>query len=230
MNKIVVIAVAVVVLLTLGLGTGAVMAAKPGTVDPWTTDTTYNGNGLPSGAHYNLNIIGAPKDKNPDAEGWDDTSRHTIMVELGSKTNIYMQQGDGFAVIDGNGTDNDGARFQLDEGRYEVFLCALGKPNKSVTITPEVIFDGQTAEEVFLLGTITVDHNKKPKWERVTGLFLVTVSIDTGAGIVDYHNAWVFDIPELIDYWWEYDNSGCKLCQVRFYKVDSIPEEGIPTP
>ena len=64
----------------------------------------------------------------------------------------------------------------------------------------------------------------------MTGLFLVTVSIDTGSGIVDYHNAWVFDIPELIEYWWEYDNNGNKLCQVRFYKVDSIPEEGAPTP
>jgi hypothetical protein len=182
------------------------------------------GNGLPSGPHFNLNIIGAPKDKNPDA-GWDNPQRHTIMVDLDGHTNIYMQQGDDFAVIDADGTDGD-CRFQLGEGRYEVYAAALGKPNKSVTITPEATFDADTGDIVFYLGSITLEHNKKPKWERVTGMFLVTVDITVDDTTTSYHNAWVFDIPELIDYWWNYDNSGCKLTQVRFYKVDTIPEEG----
>ena len=178
-----------------------------------------------NGPHYNLNIIGAPKDKSGN---FDNPDRHTIMVDLNGHTNIYMQQGDDFAVIDGDGTDGD-CRFQLGEGRYEVYAVALGKPNKSVTITPEATFDGQVGDEVFYLDTITLTHSKKPQWERVTGMFLVTVSIDTnGDTIADitYHNEWVFDIPELIDYWWNYENSGCKQTQVRFYKVDSIPEEG----
>ena len=228
MKKLMVIALAVVLVLTLALGTGVVMAVKPGSVTPGTTDTTYNGNGVPSGPHYTLTIHGAPKDKNPDAEGWTNSNRHSIFVNLESLSKIYMQQGSGFAVVDANGTASGGndARFQLDEGRYEVFLVALGKPNKEVTITPEATFEGQVTEEVFYLDTITVKHDKKPKWERVTGMFLVTVTVNVGAGDVTYRNAWVFSIPELIEYWWNYDNNGCKLCQVRFYKVDSIPEEG----
>jgi len=183
-----------------------------------------------SGPHYNLNIVGAPKDKTGGSESQD---RHTIMVDLTGHTDIYMTQGDDFAVLDWNGTDGR-ADFQLGPGKYEVYAVALGKPHKSVTITPEATFEGQTGDEVFYLDTITLTHDKKPRWERVTGMFLVTVTVTVdpdGAGpllpvTTTYHNEWVFEIPELIDYWWNYENSGCKLTQVRFYKVDSIPEEG----
>jgi len=66
-------------------------------------------------------------------------------------------------------------------------------------------------------------------------LVTVTVGVDTdGDGVVDdtftYHNEWVFEIPELIAYWWDYENSGCRLTQVRFYPVESIPEEGTANP
>jgi hypothetical protein len=178
-----------------------------------------------NGPHFNLNIIGAPKDK--DGGNFDNPNRHTIMVDLNGHTNIYMQQGEDFAVIDGDGTDGD-CRFQLGAGYYEVYAVALGKPLKTVTITPEATFDDQTGEEVFALGSIDLTHDKKPVWHRVTGMFLVTVTVDPdGAGPLPsttYTNEWVFDIPELIDYWWEYDNGGVKLTQVRFYKVDEMPE------
>jgi hypothetical protein len=194
-----------------------------------------------NGKHYNLNIIGAPKDKNAE---FDNPDRHTIMVDRTGHTNIYMTQGTDFAVIDGDGTDGT-ARFQLGAGRYEVYACVTGKPNKSVVISPEATFDDQLGEEVFYLDTITLSHNKpdgkpggKPQWERVTGMFLVTVTIwnDDGDGVVEpgetvtYNNEWVFDIPELIDYWWNYDSNGARITKVRFYKVESIPEEGTVTP
>ncbi len=190
--------------------------------------TAGTGNGLPTGPHFNLNIIGAPKDKNPDA-GWDNPERHTIMVDLNGHTNIFMQQGEDFAVVDADGTDGD-CRFQLGAGKYEVYAVALGKPNKPVTITPEATFDGQTGDEVFYLGSVILNHDGKPKWERVTGMFLVTVTVTVDGVTTTYNNKWVFDIPELIDYWWNYENSGCKLTQVRFYKVASIPEEGTVNP
>lgn len=204
MKKLMLIVAAVTILATLGVGVA--LAGQ--------------GNGLPGGQHFNLNIIGAPKDKNPDATGWSDPERHTIMVDLNGKVNIYMTQGDNFAVIDANGTDGI-ARFQLGSGKYDVYAVALGKPAKSVTITPQAAFDGQTGEEVFYLGSVTLSHNKQPKWQKVTGLFEVTVTVTTADGVSTiYNNAWVFSIPELIEYWWEYDNSGLKLTQVRFYKVD----------
>ena len=46
-----------------------------------------NGNGAPSGAHYNLNIIGVPKDKTADMT---DGSGHRIFVKLEGKTKILL--------------------------------------------------------------------------------------------------------------------------------------------
>jgi hypothetical protein len=59
-----------------------------------------------SGPHYNLNIIGV---ENPKNSSLQDTSRHTIFVDLGKNsgvtTNIYLVPGEDFQVCDGNGFD-----------------------------------------------------------------------------------------------------------------------------
>src|SRR3989344_372677 len=77
------------------------------------------GNGAPSGAHYNLNIIGVPKDKTADMTG---SNGHRIFVPLFGKTNIWLCESgvdsacsdvDGFQVLDANGTDSNGAAFAL---------------------------------------------------------------------------------------------------------------------
>src|SRR5260370_769155 len=65
-----------------------------------------NGNGAPSGAHFELNIIGVSDPKTQPLTGGD---RHTIFVGLGTKgqevtSNIYLTQG-GFSVCDGNAFD-----------------------------------------------------------------------------------------------------------------------------
>jgi hypothetical protein len=122
-----------------------------------------NGNGFPSGPHYNLNIIGGSC-KDATLTG---SNRHTIFVPLGSKTeaatsNIYLCQGPTFQVLDGNactaaiGCDlsgKTGAVFQLpcdlyapdgtitdctagtDSATYCVFAEALGTPGGQATIT-----------------------------------------------------------------------------------------------
>ena len=66
-----------------------------------------NGNGAPTGAHYNLNIIGV---ENPKNSTLTDSNRHTIFVALGKKdnavqTNIYLVPGLEWKVCDGNGFD-----------------------------------------------------------------------------------------------------------------------------
>jgi hypothetical protein len=83
------------------------------------------GNGAPSGPHYNLNIIGVEKAKNPDLTG---SQRHTIFVALGKNdtvtSRIYLTPALDFEVCDGNGFDaaidcqgnqiaNEGAVFAL---------------------------------------------------------------------------------------------------------------------
>ena len=62
-----------------------------------------NGNGMPSGAHYNLNLIGT-SEKNADMKG---NKGHRIFMPLYGNAKIYLQEGD-FRVIDANGTDGDG--------------------------------------------------------------------------------------------------------------------------
>src|SRR5215212_6096604 len=59
------------------------------------------GNGAPSGAHYNLNIIGMSHDKSANMTGGDG---HRIFVDLGAKgtaagTKINLTEGP-FAVLD----------------------------------------------------------------------------------------------------------------------------------
>jgi len=60
------------------------------------------GNEMPSGPHYNLNIIGAN-----DKDDVGDSMGHTLFVSMDGKTRIIMTQAeDGqFVVTDRNGTD-----------------------------------------------------------------------------------------------------------------------------
>ena len=81
-----------------------------------TTLPALAGNGAPSGAHYNLNIIGVENAKKADMTG---SNRHTIFVPLYSKTTgvnstdgtvivdskIWLTPGADFKVCDGNGFD-----------------------------------------------------------------------------------------------------------------------------
>ena len=111
-----------------------------------TPDLFKQGNGSPSGAHYNLNIIGT-KEKSAEMVG---SNGHVIFVPLEGKIRIDLQEGD-FAVLDANGTDGV-AQFQLPnpgldtyvvgdvgdadtEADYSVFVRPLGKPGGWSTIT-----------------------------------------------------------------------------------------------
>ena len=91
------------------------------------------GKGL-SGPHYNLNIIGVPKDKTADMTG---SNRHTLFVPLDTSgrldgnVKIYFVAGEEFRVLDGNATDNDGATIEVPHGDpgtvcSDVYATALG--------------------------------------------------------------------------------------------------------
>src|SRR4030042_2682062 len=96
------------------------------------------GSGAPSGAHYNLNVIGVPKSKTADMTG---SSGHRIFVPLTGSCQIKLGEGT-FQVLDANCTDAE-ARFQLpnpdptNSGRttYSVWPRALGKPGGSSETT-----------------------------------------------------------------------------------------------
>ena len=205
--------------------------------------TSATGNGAPSGPHYNLNIIGVPKDKSPSFDGG---SGRRIFVDLGktgaaANTRINLIEGE-FAVMDANGTDGTAA-FQLPNPdpdgdgttQYAVYVRALGKPGGKATM--QSCYDDDTgtwcaADFTGGVEPVTLERTKggAPKFTNVSKNLL----------FVDYCTAWAAgddgitgttdDVctstsqialfgNTLLSYYWSYDNEGLKLAQLRFYEL-----------
>jgi hypothetical protein len=186
------------------------------------------GNQMPSGPHYNLNIIGSPKTKEV-GDSWG----HTLFVKLNGKTKINMTQDeDGeFYVVDRNGTDGT-AEFNIAPGYYNVFARALGKPipdTVQINASGE-FFDALDGMKLIWLGMVNLTREKgKPQTVNINELFYVDVLLckaveaDVCVEWVEYTDTWVFDIEELYNYFWEYDNVGLRLMQIRFYPCTIDP-------
>jgi hypothetical protein len=100
MKKIFAVVLAIVMLLTLG---GTALADKP-------LDKIDSSNGAPSGAHYNLNIIGLPKGVGYDKDLNDNFTGGNgarIFVSRKGTTSIYVQgRNEPYQVLDHDGTDS----------------------------------------------------------------------------------------------------------------------------
>ena len=80
-------------------------ATAPSATSPLPGESSLaSGNGAPSGAHYNLNIIGVPKDKSASMTG-DNGGR--IFVDLVGSTKINLTEGS-YQVLDANGNHSRG--------------------------------------------------------------------------------------------------------------------------
>ncbi|HEV2671764.1 MAG TPA: hypothetical protein VGU74_11765 [Gemmatimonadales bacterium] len=190
------------------------------------------GNGAPSGAHYNLNIIGVSHQKNSNM---DFSGGNVIFVGLGSRKDsdavstkiLLSQSADGvFQVLDKNGTDGE-ASFSLPApGSYTVWARALGTPGGKAKIKtcatdillvdPAVICS--TQNEVFVRGT------GKSSFRNVTDALtsIVLDPVADSAAVIACGGTTVslFD-PCLQGFFWQYDNNGLRLLQVRFYPKPS---------
>lgn len=199
-----------------------------------TDDFTKQGNGAPSGPHYNLNIIGMSKEKTADMTG---NNGHRIFVPLEGRSKIMLIEGEDFAVLDANGTDGE-ASFQLpnpdpdDTGTssYSIYLRALGKPGGKAVIT--TCADADLTDdyyEVCSSESVEVGSKRGPsKFENVSRT-LLTIYVDTTFTFTDGDGNEVevkkgrysiFD-DTFEDYFWKYDNSGLRLLQLRFYEIPS---------
>jgi hypothetical protein len=177
------------------------------------------GNGAPSGPHFNLNLIGVAKDKSASLDGGDG---RRIFVPLVGSTKILLSEGD-FAVLDANATDGSGA-FQLPNPdpdgdgitSYSVFARALGKPGGSETLTT-CATDPTTGEVVCSVGSAVLIRSKGgSKFTNVSkDLLFVTADLD-GDGRVE--STPLFG-DALQDFFWQVDNNGLRLAQLRFYEV-----------
>ena len=228
------------------LGAVAVAALLVGLVSVLPAPASATGNGAPSGAHYNLNIIGVenPKSANMTASG------HVIFVALSGKTKINLTPGE-FDVIDKNGTDGTAA-FQLpvadtnvdscvtnNDGTvtcgsgvttYSVFVRALGGKGGSATMTlcgddP----DDTTTEPICSNSSLELSSDNPRKFTNATAdlLYLYNVDLDTdGDGLTDTHYNRIPLFSSVLEgYFWDYDNNGLRLAQLRFYNCSSTVGE-----
>ncbi len=179
------------------------------------------GNGAPSGTHYNLNIIGVPKEKTGGT--WTNDG-HRIFVPLTGKCNIWLQNGSEFNVIDADGTDGS-ARLQLLDpypgtattSTYRIYVRALGKPGGSMTMTSG--FVDELGNYWYSLENVTLTRNKGKSVFSDKTLQLTTIYVDiTDDGVYNPVRYNLFD-NALYQYFWNYDNNGLKLLQLRFYMV-----------
>jgi hypothetical protein len=180
------------------------------------------GNGAPSGAHYNLNIIGMSKDK----QAGDMTNDgHRIFVDLyGKGTKIWLQAGDSFNVLDADGTDGS-ARLQMldpypgttNTSTYQIYVRALGKPGGSSTLTSG--FLDADGSYWYSLENVTMTRSKGKSVFSDKTLELTTVYADiTNDGVYNPLRYNLFD-NATYNYFWNYDNNGMKLLQLRMYAV-----------
>ncbi|MFC1595163.1 hypothetical protein ACFL3E_01920 [Patescibacteria group bacterium] len=210
------ILVSVAVLAALALAVSpAVLAEKGGNPNP--------GNGAPSGAHYNLNIIGVPKDK---TASMDDNNGHRIFVKLSGKSKILLAEGPDYQVLDANGTDGNGASFQLPNPDpdgdgvtvYSVYARALGKPGGQAVITTcATVVD--TDEDVCSLESLEVTRSKGKSSFRNVSRELLYIYVDITDDGKNNPKLYPLFSDEMYDYFWDYDNNGLKVLQLRFYEI-----------
>lgn len=140
MNKSQMVLAAVIAFLFLT--SGPVSAVKPG--------NSVNPNGFPSGAHYNLNLIGKKAGFNcPAQDEYELPDRNVIFVpDSGTGIKIYIQSGKGkkfenikqLQVTDWCAFDANGAAFQLPkhDAGYGVYIRVLAKHNNDPDNDPYI--------------------------------------------------------------------------------------------
>ena len=186
------------------------------------------GNGAPSGPHYNLNIIGVPKDKSADLT---DSNRHVIFVPLEGKCKILLSAGDDYLVLDGNATKGP-AKFQLpnpdpdNDGmtEYSVYARALGKPGGSAAMsTCAYDTDGNEWCSWYSLLLVRDTKNDKKNLFMNASKELLYVYVDLDDDGTNERYPLFSDALE--GYFWDYDNNRLKLAQFRFYPVGTtVPD------
>jgi hypothetical protein len=191
------------------IGATALMASSslPSAVGAATTTTS---SGAPSGAHYNLNIIGVPNEKTADMTG---DNGHRIFVPLKGSTKIWLQPANSFQVLDANGTDGS-ASFQMPTdvtSTYEVYVRALGKPAGHADMT-SCTYDA-TLDSYFCDTSYSVSldaHANNNKFTNSSSQLLYVTDPTTGQRTALFSDS-------ALDYYWQYDNNGLKIAQLRFY-------------
>jgi hypothetical protein len=185
---------------------------------------------VPSGPHFNLNIHGVA-----NGQGFNGNNQNDIFAPLtGScKINLVQATSYDFQVLQPDCVNNPPASFELPAPCaispttglctstttvYSVWARALGKPG-GTSSTTTCATDPTTGEPVCSIGafvSVQTRNSGKPSFSNVSSdlLFLTTCvngkSVSTPIFSQNYQN-----------YFWQYDDAGLKLLQLRFYQVPS---------
>src|SRR5262249_44823299 len=127
-----------------------------------------------------------------------------------------------FQVLDANGTDGS-ASFSLPNPdpdgdgttSYSVWARALGKPGGS-SRTTTCATDVATGELVCSMESMLLVRSKGKSGFTNVSKELLSIVVDTGDGVLQRFP--LFD-DALTDFFWQYDNTGLKLAQLRFYQL-----------
>jgi hypothetical protein len=210
--------------LASGLVSVSVMAAKPGTTDDDGID--YNGNGSPSGSHYTLNILGMDNPKGKTEEETIKSNGRRIFVNISGNTKIMLSAGD-FGVIDYDGTDGTAA-FRLPNPdpdcdgttEYSVYGRALGGGG-SATMTTCADDGGETyCSTAGYVATFDRTSGGKSKFTNVSRELLYVTGDFTDDDTVNIKRYPLFGDTTAL-YYWDYDNDGLRLAQLRFYEIET---------
>jgi len=183
--------------------------------------------GFPSGTTlYKFNLLGVPRGKTASMTG-DEGKR--MFVPAWGNAKIYLEEGP-FDILDANGTDGNGAKFQLPDPQlgdteytwYGVYIRPKGTPNGKMTLSSCKVVDGEelcsTESYVLVRGT------GKPQVENVSKE-LLTVCLDLDQ-IIEANpcdvREFLFD-DALAQYLWNVDNQGLRNAEVRFIELPQGP-------
>jgi hypothetical protein len=214
------------VAIILAMGCGAELDETLADEEVLPADIRANDGTKLTGAHYNLNIIGVPQGKTADMTG---DNGHRIFVPRFGSTKIGLKQGD-FNVLDANGTDGS-ATFQLPSPdpdgdgttTYSVFARALGKPGGSSSTT--TCFTDALGTYCSIYSSVQVRSTGKSSFENVSRQLLYVYTDTDGDGALERYPLFS---DALADYYWQYDNSGLHLLQLRFYEQIQTTVPAVP--
>lgn len=166
---------------------------------------------------------------------WDDPDKINKIL-------LTPNDEDLFEVLDANATDDDGAEFTMPRnvyGGYAVYARALGKPGGSARMTTcaDELYDETDGEVWCSMYSAVMDRTTgKPRTEEVTEeLLSMTITIDPdddpelavclGYADTAEDDAEITTLVPVFDecfenYFWNYDNHGLKLLQIRFYAIE----------
>ena len=159
-----------------------------------------------------------------------------------------LQCGDKFQITDSNATGPNGSATLVapcdpltadnlnPSVCFDVYATPLGGPGGKATVDVVCEFDdtcigcdidgGSCAT-----GNIDISLSRgkgKPVQKDITGVFRASGCIDVDgseecdSGDISFNNEWIFNIEQLVEYYWDYDNDGLRLTQIRFCDVEGV--------